>query len=220
MEGEHHVNSSNLVSLWLCDHEPNDKHYENKSRPTILSVRHPCITLLFVVSVFLGYRLFVIEAEAPDISNNVTHSGFAGKTVFRNPNTILSFTTHFLAACRYQRRCNSFPKQRTVKLYLTILLLLNSYAPEPNPGPDALLVSPPYQRTLSLRNTAHVQRVTCLLPGVKGGSSAKLVVTGFMPAVKASQMSIMQSWVTQKLTFHGIVPTVEIQIVSLSSIFM
>ena len=42
-----------------------------------------------------------------------------------------------LAACRYPRRCNSFPKQRSVKLYLTIVLLLNSYAPEPNPGPNS-----------------------------------------------------------------------------------
>ena len=96
-----------------------------------------CITLLFVVSVFLGYRLLVVEAVAPDITNNVMHSGFVEKTVFRNPITSLSLTTHLLAACRYPRRCNSFPRQRTVKLYLTILLLLNSYAPEPNPGPNS-----------------------------------------------------------------------------------
>ena len=76
--------------------------------------------IYFVVSVFLEYRLLVAEAVALDISINVTHSGFVGKTVFQNPYTSSSLRPkiHGYTACKR----TEFVKPDSVKFAMGHLL--------------------------------------------------------------------------------------------------
>lgn len=95
----------------------------------------PKFALLLLVLAVLGKKTFSQDVIHPDSFWNYTSVGFQNKTLFRCLGIGIGLFTQTLSSQRWTARCGTFHRRRLTLLYLTALLLLNSYSPEPNPGP-------------------------------------------------------------------------------------
>ena len=99
---------------------------------------HFRVTLFALTFCIIYWKSFVFDDSPNDCSNvNYMSFCFSKKTLLRNYSTGLSLFTSSLSA---SLKKNNFrylsPVNRQTALYLCSLLLLLSYAPEPNPGPS------------------------------------------------------------------------------------
>ena len=94
-------------------------------------------TLSLIAVLGFVLKTFACDAQVPHPPEDTSSVRFQEKTVFRTLGTGFSVLTDALShATRKRRVLYTAPRQRLVLLYLTTLLVSNSYSPEPNPGPS------------------------------------------------------------------------------------
>ena len=118
------------------------------------------------------------------------------KTVFRTLGTgFCVFTDALSHATRKRRVLYSASRQRLVLLYLTTLLVSNSYSPELNPGPSTDHSSSPANSQSRFLSQTHSSWIcgTCALAciGTIGGWFATSVANGFTDSARVWTPSTM-----------------------------
>ena len=94
-------------------------------------------TLSLIAFLAFVLKTFACDAQVPHPPEDTSSVRFREKTVFRTLGTrFCVFTDALSHATRIRRVLYSASRQRLVLLYLTTLLVSNSYSPEPNPGPS------------------------------------------------------------------------------------
>ena len=97
------------------------------------------LTLTVLITVLFCNKFFVVDALDSPQNIDINWCLFSKKKkLFRNVGTLSSVFANTLFHSRWTKRSRVplFHKQRLVLLYLAVLLLSNSYTPEPNPGPQ------------------------------------------------------------------------------------
>ena len=96
------------------------------------------LTLTVLITVLFCNNFFVVDALDSPPNIDINCCLFSEKTVFRDVGTLSSVFANTLFHSRWTKRSRVplFHKQRLVLLHVAVLLLSNSYAPEPNPGPQ------------------------------------------------------------------------------------
>ena len=96
-------------------------------------------TLSLIAFLAFVLKTFACDAQVPHPPEDTSSVRFREKTVFRTLGTrFCVFTDALSHATRIRRVLYSASRQRLVLLYLTTLLVSNSYSPEPNPGPSTV----------------------------------------------------------------------------------
>ena len=105
-----------------------------------------------VVFVALGYKAFVFDGIQAGAHSDVCTVNFQNKLFFSPSWLGLCLFTQAAAGSSWILRSSAYCRRKTTLLYLTLLLLLLSYAPEPNTGPST---------KNSSANTTHSPCGTC-----------------------------------------------------------
>ena len=95
------------------------------------------LLILHIIAV-ITLKLSIIDtAGSPYDNNDVNCTCFREKTLFRDPRAfpVCVFVDSVIRASQQKLKYENIYRQKLVLLYLASLLLSNSYAPEPNPGP-------------------------------------------------------------------------------------
>lgn len=100
------------------------------------------ITLTVLVIFLFLHKTFSTDVSYPSTSNRPQGVRFDKKTVFRSLGVTYSLFVRHAAVSTFRRRSAGATRDRLVLLYLAGILLAQSYAPEPNPGPTATCAGP------------------------------------------------------------------------------